>query len=164
MKSRFLLDGMLGKLARWLRILGYDAAYAPKFTDPELLKIAADESRILVTRDRDLHRRAIMNNLKSHFLENVHLSDWLLSLENKYTLTVDLGQLEPRCTGCNQRLDKATKGDILRTVPARVRERNTDFWHCPTCGKTYWRGTHWENMRGFLQTINKRGTQGDETV
>ncbi len=155
MELRFLLDGMLGKLARWLRILGYDTTYAPNLADPELLRKATDESRILVTRDRDLHRRAIMNNLKSHFLENAHLTDWLLSLESKYVLTMDLEQVEPRCTVCNQPMEKARKGDILRTVPAGVRERITDFWHCPACGKTYWRGTHWENMRGFLQSIDK---------
>lgn len=148
---------MLGKLARWLRILGYDAEYAPELNDTELLNIASDESRILLTRDRDLHRRAIMNNLKSHFLENVRLSDWLLSLENRYYLTLDLEKMEPRCTICNQPLDEARKDTIMKTVPAGVRVRTTKFWHCQACGKTYWRGSHWENMRSFLQSINTAG-------
>jgi uncharacterized protein len=157
MESRFLLDGMLGKLARWLRILGYDTAYEPDLDDAELLRVAANESRILVTRDKDLHRTAIMKGLKSHFLENVRLSDWLLSLQAKYNLSIELETVEPRCSLCNRLLVKSRKDAILKTVPTRVRERNTKFWHCPSCRKTYWQGTHWENMKSFLQSISLEG-------
>lgn len=155
MESRFLLDGMLGKLARWLRILGYDTAYTPELNDTELLRISQDETRILITRDRDLHRRAIMNNLKTHFLENTSLSEWLLSLENKYNLKFDLEAVEPRCSICNQPLDKAIEKTMLKGVPIGVRKTMTEFWHCQTCGKIYWEGTHWLNIRSFLRSLKR---------
>ncbi len=156
MEPRFLLDGMLGRLARWLRILGYDTAYQHSLADNDLLRIASKESRILVTRDRDLHRRAVMNNLNSHFLENKRLEDWLLSLASRYDLIMDLQKVAPRCSVCNTLLDTARKDTILKMVPARIQERTTEFWRCPSCGKTYWQGTHWERMSSFLESINKK--------
>lgn len=156
MEPRFLLDGMLGRLARWLRILGYDTAYQPGSDDNELLKIASMESRILLTRDRDLHRRAIMNNLQTHFLENKRLEDWLLSLANRYYFTMNLQEVAPRCSLCNRSLDAASKDTILQMVPARIQARTTEFWYCSSCRKTYWQGTHWERMSSFLESINKK--------
>ncbi len=103
-----------------------------------------------------------MNNLKSHFLENKRLEDWLLSLRNAHDLTIDLQKVAPRCSLCNNLLDTASKDTILKMVPPGVQERTKEFWHCPSCGKTYWQGTHWEKMRSFLESINKDRMRNNE--
>ena len=152
---RFLADSMLGKLARWLRILGYDTAYSSGQDDTDLLKIAFQEDRVLVTRDKGLHRRALSEKIKTHFLEPGSLSEWLESLSERLGLVLALEEISPRCSLCNRLLSSASKEIILKTVPTRIQRVHPYFWHCPDCEKTYWQGTHWENMRAFLTSVSK---------
>ncbi len=156
MMLRFLVDDMLGKLARWLRILGYDTVYGSEPNDTDLLRVASEEGRVLVTRDKDLHRRAIRQNLGVHFIESVSLSDCLDSLRYRYGINLSLQTIAPRCSLCNGFLNVASRDIIIKTVPARIQRRRLEFWHCPGCGKTYWQGTHWENMGAFLASINRK--------
>ncbi len=155
MTLRFLVDSMQGKLARWLRILGYDTKYGSEPNDMDLLRIASEESRVLVTRDEDLHRRAIRRGLEAHFLASASLADCLDSLKNRYGINLNLQTIAPRCSLCNRLLDAASRDIILQTVPASIQRRRSEFWHCSDCGKSYWQGTHWENMRAFLFSISK---------
>lgn len=155
MTSRFLVDSMLGKLARWLRILGYDTTYGAELDDTDLLRIASEEARVLVTRDKGLYRRAIGENLETHFLEPGSLSDCLDSLYYRYGINLNLQTISPRCSLCNRPLDVASRDIVIKTVPAGIQPTHSEFWHCPNCEKTYWQGTHWENMRAFLVSIGK---------
>jgi len=146
---------MLGRLARWLRILGYDTVYGSNRDDSDLLRIASDEVRILVTRDKNLHRRAVRQRLEAHFLEPASLYDSLDSLRNRYGIILKLETISPRCSLCNSPLHTANK-ETIKTVPISIQQRHLEFWHCPGCGKTYWQGTHWENMRTFLTSNSER--------
>ncbi len=147
---------MLGKLARWLRLLGYDAVYESGCDDTGLLRLASEEDRVLVTRDRDLHRKAIGANIATHLLEAGSLSDWLGSLHERYRINLILQTVSPRCSLCNSPLDAASRDIIIKTVPTRIQPTHSEFWHCPNCEKTYWQGTHWDNMRAFLTSISKK--------
>lgn len=155
MKPRFILDSMLGKLARWLRILGYDAEYHRDFDDDQLLKVAETENRILLTRDRALHRRAIMNDLRSHFLTDVKLSSWLTSLKRSYGIRLELDTHTPRCSLCNQLLSLLKSPSKLDSLPYKIRKSYTEFWSCPECSKIYWQGSHWKNMIEFAETVSR---------
>lgn len=146
---------MLGKLARWLRILGYDAEYYSDFSDDDLLKVAKSDNRILLTRDRALHRRAIMNNLTSHLLTEVELPKWLASLKRSYDIHLELDTHTPRCSLCNQLLTEVRSPSKLDSVPNGVRKSYSGFWSCPKCKKIYWQGSHWKNMKEFVETVAK---------
>jgi hypothetical protein len=142
-----LLDVMLGRLARWLRALGHNAAYDNTADDPSLLKRAARERRLLVTRDTRLAatprgRRAIL----------LHANDTpaqLRELVEALGITRHPGLLT-RCIVCNTRLRTATADQVEERVPAYVRSTQRRFRACPGCGRVYWSGTH---RRGILAAL-----------
>jgi uncharacterized protein with PIN domain len=138
---------MLGRLARWLRALGHSAAYDRAADDPELLRRAARERRVLVTRDTRLATQS-----RRRRIVLLHANDTagqLRELVAALELTRHPGLLT-RCTVCNTRLRRARPDEIEERVPAYVRSRQRDFRACPGCGRVYWPGTH---RRGILQAL-----------
>lgn len=144
-ETRFIVDGMLGSLARWLRILGYDAAYDSRHDDPELARIAAAEGRVLLTRDVQLSRR---RGIRALLVESQRLDEQLAQVVGAFGLCLD-GPFG-RCSLCNEALDEVTHDDVRDEVPPYVLQTQSRFMRCPSCGKIYWRGTHWHNMRDRL--------------
>jgi uncharacterized protein with PIN domain len=145
----FLVDGMLGRLARWLRILGYDAEYHPGLEDRELARIARAEDRILLTRDTELARR---KGFRSLLVESQELEEQLRQV------VAELG-LRPwrrpaRCTLCNAPLEEATPDEVRDLVPPYVGRTQTRFTRCPACRRVYWPGTHWRRMVETLQSLH----------
>jgi hypothetical protein len=142
-QPRFLCDAMVGRLARRLRMLGYDAAYQPRGDDRDLLRRAARERRILVTRDTGIG----CGNSRARVL--------LLSAndtaEQLRQVVAALGLAQPpglflRCTVCNVLLRKARCEEIETGVPEYVRRMQADFRACRSCGRVYWPGTHRQGM------------------
>ncbi len=137
---------MLGTLARWLRLLGYDTAYPEALHDDELATLAEREERVLLTRDKDLAAR-------SHVSALCVVSDDLdAQIRQVLTeLAPEAGEPMSRCSVCNGVLTEASKEAAKQAVPEGVWERHERFWRCPSCGKHYWRGTHWERMRPKIE-------------
>jgi uncharacterized protein with PIN domain len=138
----FIADAMLGKLARWLRILGFDTAYEPSLSDDGLILKAKEEGRALLTRDIALHKKASRDGVKSYLIrekENISLLKEVAPL-----------LIEPspgsRCPACNLplTLNPPRELDLLVTG---YEGRN---WRCPSCGKLYWHGSHWKGIRRTL--------------
>lgn len=155
---KFIADGMLGKLVRWLRLFGQDATYigdfsvAPEDEDEVLLDRAKKESRVLITRDVDLHRRALRKNVKSILIEETQDVAKQLSKVSKSIgkpIKKDIGN--SRCPVCNGELEVVEKPSISGDVPDPVFEENEKFWKCVDCGKIYWAGGHWENMAKTIE-------------
>jgi uncharacterized protein with PIN domain len=143
---KFLADNMLGKLATWLRLLGYDTAYLPHADDPELAGIARAEDRVLLTRDVELtHRRA----LRTLLVESEQVEEQLVQVFRTYGLSVR--QAFSRCAICNVPLQDADKSTIESDIPPYVRTTQDQFRRCPQCGRVYWRGTHWAHMIAQIQ-------------
>lgn len=139
---RLLLDGMLGRLAKWLRLLGYDAAYFPNLDDNELVRLARAEGRILLTRDRELTRRPGLTCLlveSDKLEEQVQqvLSDLQLETEQPFS----------RCPVCNTPLQEVEKPLVKERVPPYIFRTKEHFSLCPNCDRIYWQGTHWANVR-----------------
>ena len=139
---KLLLDGMLGRLAKWLRILGYDTAYFPDLDDHQLVRLARAEGRILVTGDRELARRRGLTCL-------LIVSD---DLEEQIQQVISALQLETglafsRCPVCNTPLQDVEKPAVKDRVPPYVFQTQEHFSLCPECDRIYWRGTHWANIR-----------------
>lgn len=145
---RFLCDAMLGRLARWLRTLGYDAAYDPEIEDSELVRRAVAEDRVILTRDRDLAEEWRLEGCL--VLASEDPLDHLAAIDREF----GLGWPRPlfrRCLECNVALERAPGAEVEARVPERVRRRETEFRRCPSCGRIYWEGSHTRRMRRRLE-------------
>lgn len=134
---------MLGKLARWLVILGYDAKYAGSSgrSDLELLAEARREGRVFLTRDRLIPEVA---GLRKVVLRDQNLEAQLRHLARELSLKPDPARLFSRCTYCNEALETLSREEALPLVPPLVRALETPFWRCRVCRRVYWTGTHTE--------------------
>jgi len=155
-QPRFLLDGMLGKLTRWLRLLGYDAEYKKSLSDDELLGIASDERRVLLTRDTELYRRARKRGLMAIVLEGRSNPEDIADIATFLGLKVNFNTEESRCPKCNGKLLIVSKETMQGKVPSRTFDAYEDFWKCNSCGQIYWQGAHWRNIQQLIQEINKK--------
>jgi len=143
----FLLDGMLGSLARWLRIMGYDSEYLRDEDDRALLAVLGD--RYLLTRDKQLAQRA---GPRGFYLESDDLDVQLSAVVERFDLRPDLERT--RCTACNGLLDKVPKDQVREKVEEGTWNEHQEFWMCRNCGKVYWHGAHWKNIRDRLDRIS----------
>jgi hypothetical protein len=136
---RFVLDGHLGTLARYLRLLGFDTVYAPNASDRQLIRTATTERRILLTRDLGLLKNRAISH--GHFVRSDHPRRQVLDVVARFQLA---GRLRPysRCLACNGVLEPVAKGAIAHRLPPLTRRYIDTFWTCPDCTKDYWRGAH----------------------
>ena len=138
-RPQFVADVMLGRLARWLRIAGFDVLYSNCFTDDELVDLSSQEERILLSRDtRLLVRRAVTRFI---FLESDEIQSQLRQVF-AVTRTTSLPGILTRCLSCNDLLVEIPREDVREKVPPFVFETQSHFKSCPACGKIYWAGTH----------------------
>lgn len=144
---RFVADCNVGRLARWLRALGYDAEYHARIGDAQLVALAQASGRVLLTRDLDLtHRRAVAGGaVRALLLRDDRVEDQLrqvvseLGLNSEHALT--------RCLECNLELEPRLPAAVAARVPPYVRATQTRYSECPRCARVYWPGTHWERMK-----------------
>ena len=152
---RLLADGMLGRLARWLRLLGYDTAYDNAATDPELARRARAEGRVLLTRDQALAARRGLRALliRSQVLEEqVHEVCQRLGPPPHAALS--------RCAVCNSVLEPISHDQAAQLVPPYVLRTRTKFRRCPGCGRVYWPGSHLQAIRAQLDAFTPEEKDG----
>jgi len=157
---KFLADRMLGKLVKWLRILGYDTTY-PSFSDDlSLILIARQENRILLTRDTNLiKRRNICDFL---FIKSDQWEEQLLEAIRGVKLKIDFGpKIFSRCSLCNTPTKNIDKKEVKTRVPPYVFLTQDKFVYCPSCKKYYWRGTHWQRMAKIIKKLSFNGSGND---
>lgn len=147
---KFLVDSMLGRLAKWLRILGYDTLYFSSLDDNDLVRIARAQGRMVLTRDRMMLKRRGIDSLlieSDDFTEQIPqvLRDLNLNLDRSFS----------RCSVCNSPLRRAAREAVQERVPPYVFQTQERFSLCPQCGKIYWRGTHWQRMRERLRRLEE---------
>ena len=148
---RFLADSNVGRLARWLRVLGYDAAFEPRLSDGLLVFRALREGRVLLTRDVELTRRRLITTgqVEAVLLTGDQVQDQLRQVRQE--LDLDDGAAMSRCLECNVPLQPRDPAAVAHRVPPYVRATQRRFSECPPCARVYWPGTHWERMRAQLQ-------------
>ena len=142
---QFVADVMVGKLARWLRMLGYDVLYNNRFEDDEILGIAAAQGRIILTRDVGLHERSRGNSLliaDDHYQDQVRQVVSTFQLKEFFPFT--------RCAECNTPLVETDKESVFLKIPPYVYLTQDQFARCPACDRVYWRGTHADRIREKL--------------
>ena len=149
-RTRFVLDVHLGRLARYLRLLGFDTLYRNDYDDHEIVRLAHDQSRIILTRDKGLlkHRAVTRGRWVRHTRPLDQLRETLAAFDL-------VGSARPftRCAICNGNLRPLGRRQIADVVPARVRERHDKFARCTSCGHIYWPGTHTTRIRKALQDV-----------
>jgi len=152
---RFLADAHLGKLAGYLRMLGFDTLYQNAWHDAELVRISSAQRRILLTRDRAL----LMHRALTHgcFIHPVSPREQLAYLVGRLDLC---GSIRPfrRCMRCNGTLDLLAPDQIPASVPVRVRMRHDAFLRCAQCRQVFWKGNHYRAMREWVNSLCCRET------
>jgi uncharacterized protein with PIN domain len=145
---------MLGKLAKWLKILGFDALFFSKIEDDDLLILARDESRILLTKDTGLIEKA--KDVETLFLESEEWPDQVKQVIGHFKLREKVAP-HTRCIDCNVELKNLPKKNAKNLVSSFVFEKADSFALCPSCGRVFWRGTHFKDMETKIQEIlNKK--------
>jgi len=144
---KFVVDHMLGKLAKYLRFMGYDTYYpTARMSDDEIMEIARKEGRILLTRDKELAKRS-----GGIYVESENYEEQLKFVINRFHLNTD--SLLSRCSICNVPLVKVGKREIKDKVPEYVYEHQDDFYMCPKCGRIYWYGSHTERIEKKIREL-----------
>ena len=175
--TKFLVDEMLGKLSRWLRMLGYDASYAKDYekhhnyvvSDDELIQICLKENRILLSRDKILIDRFIAKykNNSSHehaktsdfpclFLISQNVLDQLNSIKDKFGIKLEYKITQARCPKCNYPINKIPDANKYeKMIPKQVFAYHDEFWMCTNelCGKIFWKGTHVDDINIKLRHL-----------
>lgn len=146
---------MLGTLSRWLRILGHDAVFAGNRGDDELLAQARAEGRVLLTRDRELAARAGSLGL---YVGSHDLDEQLAQVVRALGLAVE--DALSRCSVCNTPLEAASTLEARGRVPEGVLEHQDRLWHCPTCDRYYWPGSHYDRMVERIERLRQPPSGG----
>jgi uncharacterized protein len=149
---RFIADVMLGRLAKWLRLAGFDVLYSNRISDDELIRIAGSEGRILLSRDtRLLVRKSVRQFI---YLESQEIRNQL-----KQVLAVARsgsgGSVLTRCVSCNEKLIEAPRQRVCDSVPSYVYWTQSRFKACPGCHKIFWAGTHCSSIIHTLESLSK---------
>lgn len=153
---RFLADAMLGRTARWLRILGYDTIYGGRLTDDELLSICTSQYRILLTSDEQLYSRAIRDGVKAILVRGRSEAEKIAWIALSLGLNLEINPESSLCPVCNSSIRRISIDEArIRGAPEKVLEWSRDFWVCNGCGKIYWVGSHYRRMKLFLREVSR---------
>jgi len=147
----FAVDCMLGRLAKWLRILGFDVFYSSRAVDEDLLEVHKRQERFLLTRDRGLLQRADPG--RSALVKSDHVQRQLVEVLEALGLSLRPGKFFTRCLLCNTPLEALAKADAEAKVPDFVFLSCAGFSICRACGKVYWRGSHTDHVRAMIDRL-----------
>lgn len=143
-----LADAMLGKLAKWLRLLGYDTTYDPSWDDATIVRLSRAEGRVVLTRDRQLAER---RGLRALYLTSDKLAEQMAQINER--LRLPPAEAGTRCSICNAVLETVAKRDVAGRVPPYVHGTQEVFHRCPVCDRIYWPGGHWARMQPVLDCL-----------
>jgi len=152
---KFAVDCMLGKLAKWLKILGFDAVFFSKIEDEELIGLAEKEDRILLTRDTGLIERA--RHSSTLFIESENWREQVKQVLDHFDLWEDVNP-NSRCIECNSPLREVSKKRAKNLVTPFIYKTADTFALCPACGRVFWRGTHLKDMESKISELLKTKT------
>jgi len=147
---RFVIDTHLGKLARHLRLAGFDCLWSNGYADEEIVALAVAERRIVLTRDRNLLKRSAVQ--RGHFVHAIDAEAQLAEVIRVFQLEAMLRPFT-RCRECNVLLQDVAKGQVADRLPQKVRDFYDRFSRCPGCGRIYWEGTHFDRLQRMLSRV-----------
>jgi len=150
----FLVDAMLGNIAKKLRVLGFDSEYFSDIDDSKLIEKAKNENRTIISRDRHLIERARKNEISSVYITQENEIEQFLEILKITNIQLnEISGDSARCTKCNSLTSKISKLELENKIPQGVLENNEKFWKCDDCDQIYWEGTHIKNLQEFVRKI-----------
>lgn len=149
-ETKFILDVHLGTLARYLRLAGFDSYYRNNLADDEIIRISLAEQRIILTRDLPLLKNGQVTH--GYFVRNTSPKRQFAEILQRFDLK---GQLKPftRCMDCNGMIESVDKESVRGHVQPNTFQYISEYYRCRSCGKIYWKGSHYERMAGMLGEI-----------
>jgi len=158
MEVKFIADNNVGKLARWLRLIGYDTLLFRQKNDSQMIKIALSEARVILTKDAQFMKRRLVTNGKLKAIL-IRQDDPKLQMQQVVKMLNLNYHFKPfsLCLECNQALIARGKEEVQNRIPAHVLVTQTQYTECPACHRIYWQGTHWQAMVKKLQDWQRRG-------
>jgi uncharacterized protein with PIN domain len=147
-EPRFIADAHLGKLARHLRLVGFDTLFFNDAGDDRLARISIDQGRILLTRDRALLMRRELTH--GCFIHAIEPEQQLAELFRRLDLFRGMAPFT-RCMECNGSLRAVAREQVVPLVPKRVAELYTEFWRCGDCARIYWKGSHYRELSALIE-------------
>ncbi len=145
----FIADCHLGRLAKYLRFMGFDTLYFSQIDDNDLIALAKKEGRVILTRDRELYER---KEVDCALLQEIKIGKQLQEVHRLFDLQ-DFTQPFSRCIVCNQPLIVVNKEDIMYRLPPKVVKYFSYFEHCEKCDRLYWHGDHYKRMKTFIKKV-----------
>jgi uncharacterized protein with PIN domain len=146
---KFITDASLGRLAKWLRLWGYNTVVFPNQAGREMLRLAVAENRIVLTRRRDMTQRQFSGRL--FLITGVDVSKQFNDVIGKFSLQIDRQKMFGLCLVCNEKLYPVAREEVRDLVPPYVFENCLQYNQCPRCHKVYWAGTHQRNVLEFMK-------------
>ncbi len=147
---KFIADVHLGRLVRYLRMMGFDVIYKNNIKDHEIVKLSLKERRAILTRDRGILKRSEVTH--GYWLRSTKIKEQVVEILNRFNLKNIINEFS-RCLECNSVLNSVSKEEIINVLPPKVIQSQEEFYRCAVCNKLFWKGTHYERMLSFIQSV-----------
>jgi uncharacterized protein with PIN domain len=153
---KFIVDHNVGKLAKWLRIMGYDTLLFDGSNDSSMVSTALNEERVILTRDTQIMKRRVVTSgrLSAIFIQSDEPEQQMCQVIEDLNLDCQFRPFAV-CLECNQPLLERSKQQVEGRVPPYVFQTQSQYMECPVCHRIYWRGTHWQAMTKKLDKFKK---------
>lgn len=147
---KFVADVHLGRLTRYLRMMGFDVYYKNDLLDEEIVKISLKERRAILTRDIGILKRTEVTH--AYFIRTDKVEKQTEEVIIRFDLQNEIKEFS-RCLECNELLKSIKKETIIKQLPPKVAQTQNEFYQCPSCKKIYWKGTHYERMLSYIKSL-----------
>jgi len=149
-KPKFVADVHLGRLTRYLRMMGFDVYYRNDLEDNEIVDISLKEKRTILTKDLGILKRNEVTH--GYWIRSTKLEEQVKEALKRFDLQKEIKEFS-RCIECNELLKPVKKEMIIKQLPPKVAQSQNEFFHCPSCNKVYWKGTHYQRMLTFIKRL-----------
>jgi len=149
-KPKFVADVHLGRLTKYLRMMGFDVYYKNNLDDEEIINISIKEIRAILTKDRGILKRNEVT--RGYWVRSIKVEEQIKEVIQRFDLQKEMKEFS-RCLECNDLLKSIKKATIIEQLPLKVAQTQNEFYQCPSCKKIYWKGTHQQRMLKFVQLL-----------
>jgi uncharacterized protein with PIN domain/sulfur carrier protein ThiS len=149
-KPKFVADVHLGRLTKYLRMMGLDVLYKNNFNDDEIVQLSLKEKRAILTKDRGILKRNEVTH--GYFVRSTKLEEQVKEVLKRFDLQKEIKEFS-RCIECNELLKLVKKEEVINHLPPKVSHSQNEFYICPACNKIYWKGTHYQRMLSFIKRL-----------
>jgi len=149
-EPKFIADVHLGKLTRYLRMMGFDVLYKNDFDDNGIVNLSLAEKRAILTKDRGILKHSEVTH--GYWVRSTKIKEQVIEVIKRFDLKNIIKEFS-RCIECNSVLEPISKNEIIDALPPKASKSMAEFSQCPACKKNYWKGTHHQKMLSFIQSV-----------